>query len=80
MGLAINGLASFSLGYEQDSIGKTLINGAPITGSTRVELGTLLFGMSYHKGNRSSINVAVGAGVTRDTPDITLTLRVPVEL
>jgi hypothetical protein len=27
--------------------------------------------------DRSTLNLSVGAGLTRDTPDLTLTMRVP---
>lgn len=77
VGLALSGRTSISLGYEQDSVGATRINGATVPGSSRVELGTLLLALSYRRSASSSFVVAVGVGATRDTPDITLTLRVP---
>jgi hypothetical protein len=78
VGLGLNSRASFSLGYEHDSVGKTLIDGSPVAGTTRVELGTLLVGMSYHKSSWTTINVTLGVGATRDTPDMTLTVRAPM--
>ena len=78
MGVALNSKASFSLGYEQDSLGPTVIDGTTLAGSTRIELATLLLGFSYRRDDRSTVVVTVGAGLTRDTPDITVTLRWPV--
>jgi hypothetical protein len=78
MGLALNSRSSFSIGYEQDSVGKTLINGSPVTGTTRIELGTLLLGYSYRLSDSRTLNIALGVGVTRDTPDVTLTFRLPM--
>jgi hypothetical protein len=44
----------------------------------RVQLGTLLLGYSYRLNSQRSLNVSLGAGLTRDTPDVTLTVRMPV--
>jgi hypothetical protein len=77
MGLGLNEKASFSLGYDHSSIGRTKQNGVAVPGAVRTQLGTLLLGFSYRINDKRSINVAVGAGLTRDTPDVTLTIRVP---
>jgi hypothetical protein len=77
VGIALNDRSSFSVGYDHSSIGKTLRNGAVAADSVQLQLGTLLFGMSYRLSDRRSISLAVGAGLTRDTPDVTLSLRVP---
>jgi hypothetical protein len=37
-----------------------------------------LLGYSYRYSERTSLNVSVGAGMTRDTPDMTLNLRLPM--
>jgi hypothetical protein len=78
MGLAINEVSSFSLGYEHSSVGKTKVNGQTVPGSVRVQLGTLLLGYSYRLNDKRSLNVSLGAGLTEDTPDVTLTVRVPM--
>jgi hypothetical protein len=44
----------------------------------RTQLATLLLGYSYRMTNRTSLNVSVGAGLTRDTPDVSLTVRLPM--
>ena len=78
MGLALNEKAAVSVGYEQDLVGKTKQNGDDTPGAVRVILGTLVLGGSYRLSDRTSLNVALGVGVTRDTPDVSLNLRVPV--
>jgi hypothetical protein len=77
MGLALNDKASLSLGYDHSTVDRTRQNGQVIPGSVRVQLGTLLIGASYRLDPRRTINVSVGAGLTRDTPDVTLTVRMP---
>ncbi|WP_372017327.1 coiled-coil domain-containing protein [Pseudoxanthomonas sp. 10H] len=78
MGLALNEKASISLGYDQSMVGKTTQNGRDVPGSVRTTLGTLLLGGTYRFNDHVSLNVALGAGVTRDTPDLTFTTRVPI--
>ena len=46
--------------------------------SVRVMLGTLLLGGSYRFNDHMSLNVSLGVGVTRDTPDTTLMVRLPI--
>lgn len=78
MGLALNDKASLSLGYDHSSLGRTYQGGAPAPGSVRTQLGTLLVGYSYRLSDKYSLNVSVGAGLTSDTPDVTLSMRLPV--
>jgi hypothetical protein len=52
-------------------------NGQVIPGSVRIQLGTLLVGASYRLDAHRTVSVSVGAGLTRDTPDVTLTVRMP---
>lgn len=78
MGLALNERSSFSVGFELNSIGKTRQNGLPVVTSVRTQLGSLLLGYAYRINDKTSLNVTVGAGLTRDTPDLTLTVRVPI--
>lgn len=77
MGLALNEKASLSLGYDHQSIGRTKQNGMAVPGSVRTQLGTLLMGFSYRFNEKRTLNVSVGAGLTRDTPDVSLTVRMP---
>lgn len=78
MGLGLNDKASFSIGYDHNSVGRTRQNGVPVPGSVRTQLGTLVLGYSYRLSDKRSVSVAIGAGLTRDTPDVGLTLRMPV--
>jgi hypothetical protein len=48
-----------------------------VPGSVRTQLGTLLTGFSYRINDKRTLNVAVGAGLTRDTPDVQLSFRLP---
>jgi hypothetical protein len=78
MGLALNEKSSFSIGYDGASVGKTKINGQDAINSSRIQLGTLLLGYSQRLTPSTSLGLTVGVGVTRDTPDVTLGLRLPV--
>lgn len=78
MGLALNEKASFSIGYDHSSVGRTLQDGQVVPGSVRTQLATLLLGYSYRLNPKTSLNVSVGAGLTRDTPDVSLTVRLPM--
>ena len=78
MGLAINEKSTLSIGYDHSSVGRTESNGEVVKGSVRTQLGTLLLGYSYRLNPKTTLNVSVGAGLTRDTPDVSLTVRVPV--
>ena len=78
VGLALNEKAAISVGYDQSVVGKTKQNGVDVPGSVRVILGTMSLGGSYRFNDRVNLNVALGVGVTRDTPDMSFTVRVPV--
>ena len=77
MGLGLNEKSSFSIGYDHAIVGKTKLNGATAADSVRIQLGTLLLGYSYRLSDKRTLNVSLGAGLTRDTPDVTLTVRMP---
>jgi hypothetical protein len=78
MGLAINDKSSFSVGYDHSSVESTKVNNEVSPGSVRTQLGTLLLGYSHRINPKTSLNVSVGAGLTRDTPDLSLTIRLPI--
>ncbi len=78
MGLALNEKAAISIGYDMNVVGKTQQNGRDVAGAVRVTLATLLLGGTYRFSDRVSLNVALGAGLTRDTPDVSFTARVPI--
>lgn len=77
MGLALNDKSSFSIGVDLNSVGRVKQNGTPVPGSVRTQLATLMLGYSYRYDAKRSVNISVGAGLTRDTPDLTLTARIP---
>ncbi|MGJ7522628.1 acetate kinase [Variovorax sp. LT1P1] len=77
MGLALNDKSAFSIGVDLNSVGRVKLNGAPVPGSVRTQLATLMLGYSYRYSPTTSVNISVGAGLTRDTPDLTLTARIP---
>lgn len=78
MGLALNELSTFSIGVDLNSIARTKQNGQAVQGSVRTQLSSLLLGYSYRLSPTSTVNVTVAAGLTPDTPNLTLTVRVPV--
>jgi hypothetical protein len=78
MGMALNDKASLSIGYDQTFIGTTYESGQKLPGSTKVWLGSLLIGGSYRFNEKRTLNFTLGVGVTRDTPDATVTIRVPM--
>ncbi|WP_028105202.1 acetate kinase [Pseudoduganella violaceinigra] len=80
VGLALNEKASISFGYDHSSIARTRQNGVPAPGSVRTQLGTLLLGFSYRLDPKKTVNISVGAGLTRDTPDVSLLLRFPTSM
>ncbi|WP_322025750.1 acetate kinase [Burkholderia sp. BCC1977] len=78
MGLALNEKAAVSLGYDQSIVLPTKQNGQTVPSSVRVILGSLLLGYSYRLSPKTTLNLSIGAGLTRDTPDVVMTLRVPI--
>jgi hypothetical protein len=78
MGIALNEKASFSIGYDQSIIETTRQNGVVVPGSVRTTLANLLLGVSYRYNPTSTLNLSLGVGVTRDTPDVSFTLRTPI--
>lgn len=78
MGLALNDRSSFSLGVDLNTVGRTKQNGTAVANSVRIQLASLLLGYSYRYSPRTTINVSVGAGLTRDTPDLSLSVRLPM--
>jgi len=78
VGLALNEKGSLSLGYDHSTIGRTRQNGTVVPGAVRTQLGTLLMGYSYRLAKDRTLNISVGAGLTRDTPDVSLSVRLPM--
>jgi hypothetical protein len=78
MGLALNEKSSFSVGYEHTWIGKSTVNGVTPPTELSTQLASLLVGYSYRLNKTTSLNLSIGAGLTNDTPDTQITLRVPM--
>lgn len=78
MGLALNDKSSFSVGFDMNSVGRTKQNGVTVPGSVRTVLASLLLGYSYRYSDKTSFSLSIGTGLTRDTPDMTVTMRVPM--
>src|SRR5699024_2352010 len=79
MGLALNERSSFSVAYKHTSIGKTRFGGEAPASATSAQLSQLLLGYAYRFSPSTSLNLTIGAGLTRDTPDVAVTLRVPFQ-
>lgn len=77
MGMALNDRASYSMGVDLSSVAATRQNGQVVAGSVRTQLASLLLGYSYRYSEKTSFNVTVGAGLTRDTPDLSISIRIP---
>jgi len=82
MGLALNDRASFSVGFQFSNVSKSSQEGAESGSKTlapgsSIQLGTARFGLSYRLSARTNLNFTLGIGVTSQTPDLELTLRVP---
>jgi hypothetical protein len=77
MGLALNDKTAFSMGFDLNSVGRTRQNGQAVSTSVRTQLSSLLLGYSHRIAPKTSVNVALSAGLTRDTPDLSLSVRLP---
>lgn len=80
MGLALNEKSSFSIGYEHSLVLHTKVNGQIPAGNVRLQLGTLLLGFSHRLSEKQTVSFSLGAGLTSDTPNVTLTFRLPMTL
>jgi hypothetical protein len=91
MGMAINDKASLSIGYQHSIVDQTdqqfvsasdetTVNQTQyeITHIGTIQLGTLRFGVSYQLSHDTYLNTTIGIGVTRDSPDLEATVRLPI--
>jgi len=78
MGLALNERSSFSVGYEHTWIGKTKVDSTSAATEISSQLASLLVGYSYRLNKTTNLNLSIGAGLTSDTPNTQITLRVPI--
>ena len=81
MGLALNERASFSVGYQHSVVDQTSqpvpATGRALARTGTLQLGTLRFGIAYGLTERFNLNTTIGIGVTRDSPDLEATIRLP---
>ena len=77
LGLALNEKTSLSLGVELNSVDRTRQYGVPVLGSVRTQLASLLMGYSFRHSKDTTFNLSVSAGLTQDTPDLTVSIRIP---
>jgi nucleoid-associated protein YgaU len=80
MGLGLNEKSSFSLGYEHTWIGEAEVDTPSSSASTSTQLASLLLGFSYQLSKTTNFNLTIGAGLTDDTPDTQITVRLPIRL
>ena len=82
MGLALNARASFSIGYQHSIVFQTTqtspASGLALARVGTLQLGTLRFGVTYQINRSTLLNVTIGIGVTRDSPDLEATARLPI--
>jgi len=82
MGIALNEKASFSIGYQHSVVDQTTqtapAQGYAIARIGTLQLGTLRFGVSYQLPHQTVLSTTIGIGVTRDSPDLEATIRLPM--
>lgn len=86
LGISLNQRTSFNLGYAHSWVFGTKTwtrlagsTGAPVTAKSRdLQLGRLLFGVTYRVSDRVNVNWAVEVGATEDATDLRTVLRIPL--
>jgi len=78
MGVALNEKLSFSLGYDHKQVQKTRLNGLAGTSARTLQVGRLLMGASFRPDGPVTVNVTLGVGVTEDSPDLDMVVRLPM--
>jgi hypothetical protein len=79
LGLSLNEKLSLSIGYDHTIFEQPTASSNVLltTAATITHIGVLSLGAAYRLSERSFLNVVVGVGVTREAPDLQLTLRIP---
>lgn len=77
IGFSVNPDLSFSLGLSHKTILKSTLDGEEADDAKLLQLDSINFGVNYAFSKTSSLNVNAQAGLTEDTPDFQLTVRVP---
>lgn len=84
MGFSLNERTSLSMGYEQwivfptDVVSSSIVLSPIETQSTT--LGCLVFGAAYRWSDAFTINFSLEAGITKDAPDVQMTVRFPFSI
>ncbi|MDX1597159.1 MAG: transporter [Marinobacter sp.] len=82
MGFAFNEKTSFSLGYDHSVIRETSIeqdnNNLLDATFSRIQVGSLSFGLSQRLSKNTSLSLTVGVGVTDNAPNSEITLKLPI--
>ncbi|MFT6897194.1 MAG: hypothetical protein ACJA13_001600 [Paraglaciecola sp.] len=77
LGLSLNERTSMSLSYSHKHVLKSKFDEMKITGS-ELDIGQLIIGYSFRYSAQTNINFSVAIGVTDDSQDTRLNLRIPV--
>jgi hypothetical protein len=91
IGISLNQRTSFNFGYAHSWVLGTNtrtrlaepgpLDGGPVTSTSRdLQLGRLLFGVTYRLNNEVNLNWAIELGATDDATDIRTVLRIPIIL
>ncbi|HEV2593876.1 MAG TPA: hypothetical protein VGU01_01590 [Sphingomicrobium sp.] len=80
-GFAVNPQFSFSLGYRHDYLFASREHiGDTVQRSDQLHAGRLVLGMSYRVTEKQLVNLGFEFGVTKDAPNMSVTLRAPLSL
>lgn len=81
MGIALNDRIATSFGYDHNVVFRTRrqFDSGMEPVFDRFHIGTLLWGLSYRSSARTTINVSTGIGVTESSPDVQLSVRLPMK-
>lgn len=77
VGFALNPDLSISMGFGHKTILDSKINGSEPDDSKLLHIDTLNFGVNYAFSPKTSIGINAQAGLTEDSPDFQLTVRIP---
>jgi hypothetical protein len=77
LGMSLNERTSMSLSYSHKHVLKSKFDDIKITGS-ELDIGQLIIGYSFRYSPQTNINLSLTIGVTDDSQDTRLNLRVPV--
>lgn len=76
MAYALNYNLALNAGFEQIFIGQSTTNDEPVIGS-RLTVANLKAGLTWSLSKQLALDFSIGAGLTEDSPDLSLTVSVP---